>query len=49
MREWIFLECGKCGNRYYRTSRNAKATAKIERKKFCSVCRAHTPHKEKRK
>lgn len=49
MREWIFLECGTCGNRFYRTSKNTRATNKIEVKKYCSTCREHTPHKEKKK
>ncbi|MBI3273357.1 MAG: 50S ribosomal protein L33 [Planctomycetes bacterium] len=49
MREWLFLECTKCGARYYRTTKNNKAQAKIELAKFCSDCRAHTPHKEKKK
>ena len=51
MREWIFLECSKCSMRYYRTTRltSGPDKSKIERKKFCRTCRAHTPHKEKRK
>ncbi len=49
MREYLFLECGTCKNRYYRTSKNTRATTKIEVKKFCNVCREHTPHKEKKK
>ncbi|MEK7448632.1 MAG: 50S ribosomal protein L33 [Planctomycetota bacterium] len=49
MREWLFLECTKCKNRYYRTSKNNKKPEKLELKKFCPVCREHTPHKEKKK
>ncbi|MEK7865773.1 MAG: 50S ribosomal protein L33 [Planctomycetota bacterium] len=49
MREPLFMECTECGERYYRTTKNAKATVKIELKKFCSNCRKHTPHKEKKK
>jgi large subunit ribosomal protein L33 len=49
MREWIFLECSECGNRYYRTSKDPKKQAKLELKKFCPVCRAHKVHKEKKK
>lgn len=49
MREAIFLECSRCGDRYYRTTKSPKKTAKLELKKFCSVCRAHTLHKEKKK
>ncbi|MBI5366051.1 MAG: 50S ribosomal protein L33 [Planctomycetes bacterium] len=49
MREWLFLECGTCGHRMYRTTKNTKAQAKLELKKFCPTCRAHVPHKEKKK
>jgi large subunit ribosomal protein L33 len=49
MREWLFLECGSCGNRYYRTSKNNRSTFKVEKKKYCNVCREHTLHKEKKK
>lgn len=49
MREWIFLECTKCGERFYRTTVNTKKEKKLELKKFCRSCRAHTPHKEKKK
>ncbi len=49
MREWLFLECTHCGNRFYRTNKNTKAQTKIEVTKFCNVCRAHKPHKEKKK
>ncbi|MDQ7779007.1 MAG: 50S ribosomal protein L33 [Planctomycetota bacterium] len=49
MREPMFLECTKCGDRYYRTTKSAKKGAKLELKKFCSECRAHTVHKEKKK
>ena len=45
MREWLFLECTQCGNRFYRTTKNNKAQGKIEVTKYCGVCRAHKPHK----
>lgn len=48
-REWIFLECSECGNRYYRTQKSPKKQAKLELKKFCPMCRRHTPHKERKK
>ncbi len=48
-REPIFLECGECGTRYYRTTRNSKSQAKMELKKFCPTCRKRVPHKEKKK
>ncbi|MBI1953106.1 MAG: 50S ribosomal protein L33 [Candidatus Omnitrophica bacterium] len=47
MRELITLECGKCRKRNYSTRRNKKLhTDRLEIKKFCRSCRAHTPHKE---
>jgi len=50
MREYIFLECTKCGNRYYRTSKRTGGDApKLKLKKFCKQCRAHTEHTEKKK
>jgi len=49
-REYVFMECDKCGNRNYRTShKTASGAAKLELKKFCKFCREHTDHKEKRK
>jgi len=47
MREIITLECGKCRNRNYSTTRNKKKQqAKLELSKFCKTCREHTAHKE---
>ena len=49
-REYVFMECGVCGNRNYRTShKTAGGAAKLELKKYCKFCRKHTDHKEKRK
>ena len=48
-REWIFLECSECGNRYYRTTRNTLTKEKMQRSKFCSICRKHVKHKERKK
>ena len=50
-REWVFLECGECGTRYYRTTKNPKAQnqAKLELVKFCPQCRKRVGHKEKKK
>jgi large subunit ribosomal protein L33 len=49
MREIITLECTKCKNRNYTTMKNKKTTTeRLEFKKFCNHCRAHTPHKETR-
>ncbi len=57
-REPIFLECTKCGTRYYRTTKNTtaqpgKTSGKIGGegglKKFCRECRVRVPHKERKK
>jgi len=49
-REYVFLECDKCGNRNYRTShKTAGGAARLELKKYCRFDREHTVHKEKRK
>ena len=48
-REWMFLECTDCGARRYRTTKGKTKTAKLELKKFCSICRGHRLHREKRK
>ena len=46
-REIITLQCGDCKERNYSTMKNRKTTPdRIEKKKFCSRCRKHTPHKE---
>ena len=51
MREYISLECKKCGSRNYRTSRQTtgEQKQKLELKKYCKICRAHVLHTEKRK
>ncbi len=47
MRDIIQLACQDCKRRNYSTTKNKKKTAeKLERKKFCRFCRAHTVHKE---
>ncbi|HEX9920951.1 MAG: 50S ribosomal protein L33 [bacterium] len=47
MREIITLACTNCKQRNYSTMKNRKtAPDRIELKKFCKVCRAHTLHKE---
>ena len=47
MREIINMQCGQCKRRNYSTTKNRKRTAdKLELKKFCRSCRAHTVHKE---
>jgi len=49
MRENVTLECTKCGNKNYRTSREIKKTPKLDLKKYCKYCRSHEKHKEKKK
>ena len=49
-REYVWLECGDCKNRNYRTSVSVAAgTPKIELKKFCKWDKKHTVHKEGKK
>ncbi len=52
MREYLAMECSKCGNRNYRTSkqtRGGEQAKKLELSKYCRFCHAHTPHKERKK
>ncbi|MEW6557374.1 MAG: 50S ribosomal protein L33 [Elusimicrobiota bacterium] len=47
MREIIILACQKCKRRNYTTRKNKKTeTEKLEIKKYCKFCKAHTIHKE---
>jgi large subunit ribosomal protein L33 len=46
MRTFVTLACTVCKNRNYHTTKNKKATDRMEAKKFCPACRKHTPHKE---
>lgn len=48
-RERVSLECPVCANRNYRVSRKTKGTYKLDLKKYCSTCRKHVEHKEKKK
>jgi large subunit ribosomal protein L33 len=49
-REYVSMECTACGSRNYRTQKRAKGqTYKVEVQKFCSRCRRHELHKEKKK
>ncbi|MBI4606397.1 MAG: 50S ribosomal protein L33 [Planctomycetes bacterium] len=49
-REYVSLECNDCKSRNYRTSKRTKGGApKLELKKFCSRCRKHTAHNERKK
>ena len=45
----IILACSKCKRRNYTFKRNKKkgvAPKKLEVKKYCKFCRAHTLHKQ---
>jgi large subunit ribosomal protein L33 len=47
MRDIITLACSDCKRRNYTTTRNKRKTPeKLQLKKFCRWCRAHTLHKE---
>jgi large subunit ribosomal protein L33 len=47
MRQKIILICSICLNRNYTaTKRKDATTGRIEMKKFCPHCNAHTLHKE---
>ncbi|MCD6320541.1 MAG: 50S ribosomal protein L33 [Candidatus Desulfofervidaceae bacterium] len=47
MRVIIHLACTQCKRRNYTTTKNKKKTPdRLELKKYCPFCRAHTPHKE---
>ena len=49
-RGYVTLECTKCASRNYRTSKRLSGgLAKLDLKKFCNTCRAHVPHKERKK
>jgi large subunit ribosomal protein L33 len=47
MRDLITFQCSTCKRRNYVSTKNRKKTTeKLEFKKFCRWCRAHTLHKE---
>jgi large subunit ribosomal protein L33 len=47
MRDIIILACNGCKRRNYSTTKNKKKTTeRLEMKKFCPSCRAHTVHRE---
>ncbi|MBA3015674.1 MAG: 50S ribosomal protein L33 [Desulfobulbaceae bacterium] len=47
MRDIITLGCTDCKQRNYTSTKNKRKTPqKLELKKFCPFCRAHTTHKE---
>ncbi|MBW6466750.1 MAG: 50S ribosomal protein L33 [Brevefilum sp.] len=47
VRPVITLECTDCKERNYTTEKNRRNDpGRLELKKYCSRCRAHTPHRE---
>jgi large subunit ribosomal protein L33 len=47
MRDIVILACPDCKRRNYTTTKNKrKHTGRIEHKKYCPSCNAHTLHKE---
>lgn len=49
-RGYVTLECAECSHRNYRTSKRLSGgLPKLELKKFCSWCRKHQDHKERKK
>jgi large subunit ribosomal protein L33 len=47
MRDLITFQCSTCKRRNYVSTKNRKkTTGKLEFKRFCRWCRAHTLHKE---
>ncbi|MFO7586538.1 MAG: 50S ribosomal protein L33 [Gemmatimonadota bacterium] len=49
MRDQITLECTQCKERNYSTTKNKrKHPQRVEYKKYCPRCDAHTTHKETR-
>ena len=46
-RQRIVLSCEQCGGRNYRkTKARREGAAPLTLKKFCSICNAHTQHRE---
>ncbi|MCM3240880.1 50S ribosomal protein L33 [Heyndrickxia oleronia] len=47
MQKKIVLACSKCGSRNYSTFHNKETnTERLEVKKICKYCNAHTEHRE---
>ena len=45
----VQLACDICDSANYATSKNRRnVTVRLEIKKYCSTCRRHTDHREKR-
>ncbi|MBE3591270.1 MAG: 50S ribosomal protein L33 [Firmicutes bacterium] len=50
MRVIITMACSQCKRRNYTTSKNKKTgdNSRLELRKYCKFCRAHTVHRETR-
>ncbi len=49
MRVQITLECTKCHERNYSTTKNRRThSERVEYRKYCARCNRHTAHKETR-
>ena len=49
-REWVWMQCGECGDLNYRTSVSVMGgVPKLQRNRYCKRERRHTLHKLKRK
>lgn len=47
MRKKVILACEVCQSRNYTTEKNPKENPeRLEAKKFCKACNAHTTHRE---
>ncbi|MFF2754649.1 50S ribosomal protein L33 [Psychrobacillus sp. NPDC058041] len=47
MTKKIVLSCAQCGHRNYTVNTSKEsASIRIERKKYCTHCNAHTLHKQ---
>lgn len=46
MRKKVVLACSICKSRNYTTEKKKEETSRIEVKKFCKTCNAHTKHHE---
>ena len=49
MRDIIILECTDCKQRNYKKKKNKRTNPdRVETKKYCKFCNAHTLHRETR-
>ncbi len=48
-RQYKTLVCGECKEENYRVQKNVRnTTERLEMNRYCSRCRKHTVHKEKK-